>query len=862
MFFIKMKKIFSLLLLCCSVFSYAQTQNTIDSLENTLKTAKGDNKITTLQKLSVLYLNESPQKAFETAYKSFYYTSFSTNSTLLSDAYYTIGYLHSKTSSLDSAKFYFNKALQTSETNEQTAKVLDNLGIIYRELSNYDSSLVCHEQALKLEQVIGDREAISVCYKNIGNVHMQMAQYEDALEYYKLACEQRSTENDQKAIASLYNNMSNALVELNQYGDALSYLTQAVDLQAQIGDKADEAYTLNGIGNFYFRLKVYDKAQEYYTKALDLRLQVGDKNDIAASQFNIATVHRDLGNYREALKYYEQALELRKQTDNKEAQALIYNAIGGTYKNQKAYQKAIDNYFFALEINEKIGGKKNIASSYERLGMIYKDTCLYDKAANYYQKAIQEYLAIGDTLNVGRMYNFYGNLNKEKGDMTAAMQCYEKAMHFYQHNTLGLAYTTFNQGKITNSESHYTRALGFAEQCEEKTLVRDILFALYTLKKQQNNTEQSLSYYERFVALKDSIENDKNRERIAELEFESDIKVLEHENENQLLRLHEEELKNTQIHTLIGFLCLILLAILGFFIILYKQLSQKKNAFNLLTQKQLEVESAYSDVKKVNEALAHKNSQITDSLTYAKRIQKSILPSETDIATVFPQHFIYYLPKEIVSGDFYWFSQTDSYVFFAAIDCTGHGVPGACMSMVGNTLLNQIINESKITSPAEILNQLDSEVIKTLHQNGDNNSQEDGMAISLIRYDKSKSEIVFAGAGQKILIHQNNELQEYTTSLYSIGGMHAYKQTKNITFEEIVIPVETGATIYLYSDGYADQFGHEKNERFSSQKFKQMIADMQAMDMSEQFMNVSRTFDAWKGSEKQIDDILVVGLKL
>lgn len=858
-----MKKIISVLLLCCSVFAYAQTRHSIDSLENVLNKAKGDEKITTLQKLSILYLNESPQKAFEAARKVFYYTSFSTNTTLLSDAYYTIGYLHSKTSSLDSAKIYFNKALQTSETNEQTAKILDNLGTTYRELSKYDSSLVCHEQALKLEQILGDREAISICYKNIGNVHMQMARYEDALEYYKFSLEQRSEETDKKAIASLYNSMSNALVGLNKYGEALSYLTQAVDLQAQIGDKADEAYTLNGIGNFYFRLKVYDKAQEYYTKALDLRLQVGDKNDIAASQFNIATVHRDLGNYREALKYYSQALELRKQTDNKEAQALIYNAIGGTYKNQKAYQKAIDNYQLALEINEKIGSKKNIASSYERLGMIYKDTCLYDKAANYYQKATNEYLAIGDTLNVGRMYNFYGNLNKEKGDMAAAMQCYEKAMQFYKNNLLGKAYTTFNQGKITNSEPHYLRALEYAEQCEEKTLVRDILYALYTLKKQQNNKELSLAYFERYVALKDTIENDKNKERIAELEFESDIKVLEHANENQLLRLREEELKNSQTHIFIGFLCLILLAILAFSIIIYKQFAQKKNAFNLLSQKQLEVESAYSDVKKVNDVLAYKNSQITDSLTYAKRIQKSILPSETEIAGVFPQHFIYYLPKEIVSGDFYWFSEIDNYVFFAAVDCTGHGVPGACMSMVGNTLLNQIINENKITSPSEILNQLDTEVMKTLRQNEDNDSQEDGMAISLIRYDKSKSEIVFAGAGQKILVHNAKGLQEYVTSLYSIGGMHAYKQTKQMKFEETTISVEPDTSIYLYSDGFADQFGGgDKKERYSSQRFKQMIADMQSMDMAEQFMNASRTFDSWKGSEKQIDDILVVGLKL
>lgn len=857
-----MKKYLSILFIFISICSFAQTQQSIDSLESILKHAKGNEKIEALRQLALLYLNESPQKAFETAHKAYYYATFTDNATLLSDTYFTIGLLHAKTSALDSAKYYFNKAQKTSVTNEQTAKILDNFGMIYRDLSNYDSALICHNQALKLEQVLGDHEAVATCYKNIGNVYMQMAKYDDALEYFKLSLEQRDMQNEKKAIASLYNNMSNAYVGLNQYADALSYLTQAVDLQAQLGDKADEAYTLNGIGNFYFRLNVYDKAQEYYTKALELRQIVGDKNDIAASQFNIATVHRDLGNYREALKYYNQALELRKQTDNKEAQALILNAIGGTYKNQKMYAKAIENYEQALKINEKIGSKKTIASCYERLGMAYKDTTLYDKAIEFYEKAIKEYKSIGDSANVGRMYNFYGNLNKEKGNTKLAFECYEKAKNYFAKNSVGQGYALFNMGKLTQQESYFTSALELAKNCEEKTLERDVWFSLYNLKKQQNNSVAALQYYEQYVILKDSIENDKNRERIAELEFESDIKVLEHENENQTLKLREEELKNTQTHIFIIFLCLILVGIIGFSLLLYKQFTQKKKAYTLLSQKQAEVESAYSDVKEINDVLARKNTQIMDSLIYAKRIQKSILPLENEIESVFPEHFILYLPKEIVSGDFYWFSQIDKYVFFAVIDCTGHGVPGACMSMVGNTLLNQIVNEMHILSPAEILNQLDKEVMKTLRQDEGKDSQEDGMAISLVRYNPQTTELIFASAGQKILVHSNNTLEEFQSSPYSIGGMHAYKQTKSITFEECTIPIAKGDTIYLYTDGYLDQFGSEKNERFSSQRFVKMIADMQSLDMSEQFMNASRQLDSWKGNEKQIDDILVVGLKL
>ena len=852
-----------------SCFAFAESSKTIDSLETKLKKAKGTEKVEALSQISLLYLNESPKKAFDAGYKALYYATFMNSADLLAKSYFTLGLLHFRTSSFDSAQVYMNRALKVCETNSLTAEILDNLGVLYKDLSRYDSAIVYHNQALNLQQMMGNREAVAVCYKNIGNVYMQMAKYDDALDFYTQAYNEYTSSGDnKKSIATLYNSMSAAYVGITQYSKAFSYAMQAVDIQSEIGDKTGEAYTLNGIGNFYFRLHVYDKAQEYYTKSLELRMLLGDKNDIAASQFNIATVHRDLGNYKEALKYYQQALNFRRQTDNKEAQALILNALGGTYKNQKNYAKAIETYQSAMALNEKIGGRKNIASTYERLGMVYRDTLLYDKAAQYYAKAIEEYQAIGDSLNVGRMYNFYGNLNKDRGNVQGAKQCYESAIKFYRNNTLGIAYVNFNQGKLAEqigsnaTEEFYTSALQYAEKSKEKPLMRDVFYALYSYNKQKNQAAASLRYYERYVSLKDSIESDKNRERIAELEFENDIKLLEHVNENQKLKLQEDALESKQIHVFILFLSLLLLAITGFAFLLYRQYRQKKNAYALLVQKQTEVELAYGEVKVINATLHKKNKQIIDSLMYAKHIQKAMLPSNDELSSVFPKNFILYLPKEIVSGDFYWLSQVGDYVFFAVVDCTGHGVPGACMSMMGNTLLNQIVNESKIYEPSEILNHLDREVIKTLRQDEGNDTQEDGMAISLIRYDKNKSEIAFAGAGQKIIAFTNGEPQTVATSFCSIGGMHVFKQSKNITFEETTFTVAPGSTIYLFSDGYIDQFGSEKKQRFSTGRFTEMLTTMQPLDMPEQFLNISRQFDAWKGSEKQIDDILVVGIQL
>lgn len=868
----KRKSLLVILLAILSFGSFAQNEALIDSLKFVYARSKGNEKIVALTELSLLYFNESPENAFEAAYKAFYLATFTADPEMLSKAYFALGTLHYKTSSFDSAMCYMQNALKTTETNEESAVILDNLGMIYRDMNRYDSAIVSHNQALKMQQAMGNRDAVAACYKNIGNVYMQMAKYEDALNFFELSMKERAMEDDKKSIALLCNNISAAYVGLQKYSEALSYLTRAVNIQDEIGDKAGEAYTLNGIGNFYFRLKVYDKAQEYYTRSLEIRKKLGDKNDIAASQFNIATVHRDLENYREALKYYDLALKLREKTNNREGQALIYNAIGGAYKNQKMYDKAIENYEKALDINLKIGTPKSIASSYERLGMLCRDSLLvskssklYNQATLFYSKAVEVYKGIGDSVNVARMYNFWGNMEKDLGNVVAANNDYDLSRKFYGKSKLGLAYVTFNKGKLcqetknADAEKLLIEALNLAEQCEEKTLIRDVTFTLYQLKKQQKNLEQSLRYYEDYVEVKEELEADKNKERIAQMEFESDIKILENQNENQELKLREVEMKHSQIRNLIILLIIILLVISGFAFLLYRQFNQKKKAYGLLAQKQYEVESAYSDIKTVNDVLEKKNNQILDSLTYAKRLQKAILPTNEELAEVFPQNFIFYMPKEIVSGDFYWLSKMKQYTYFAVVDCTGHGVPGACMSMVGNTLLNNIINEKQIASPAEILKMLDAEIVKTLRQHEGEDSQEDGLAISLIRYDKKNSEIVFAGAGQTIMVVSDGDIQTVPSSLFSIGG--AALKESNETINEITIPVKKGTLVYLYSDGYLDQFSSEKNERFSSSRFEDMISEMQSMDMSEQYINLLRRLDAWKGTEKQLDDILVVGLK-
>ena len=265
----------------------------------------------------------------------------------------------------------------------------------------------------------------------------------------------------------------------------------------------------------------------------------------------------------------------------------------------------------------------------------------------------------------------------------------------------------------------------------------------------------------------------------------------------------------------------------------------------------------------INKELERKNAQITSSINYAKFIQESILPSDKILKNLFPESFILFKPKDIVSGDFYWFYKHEEKLFIIASDCTGHGVPGAFMAMIGNTLLNNIITEKKISCPALILEELNKDLKFTLNRNDSTNplSREDGMDISICVIDSSKKQIEAASANQKILIINNNEKNLIKGDLFSIGvGPFSRKESEKFTRH--TIKVEKGTTIYMFSDGFQDQFGGSQNMKFMSEKFITLLGNISSLNMHKQQELLETTFQKWKGCEKQIDDVLVIGIRV
>ena len=288
------------------------------------------------------------------------------------------------------------------------------------------------------------------------------------------------------------------------------------------------------------------------------------------------------------------------------------------------------------------------------------------------------------------------------------------------------------------------------------------------------------------------------------------------------------------------------------------------NRFIIKQKLNIKLGNANNELFQKNKLIEKQKEKIVSSIAYAQNIQKSILMEENEIKRILPDSFIYYLPKDIVSGDLYWCAEINNKIIIAAIDCTGHGVPGAFMSMIGNTLLNQIVIEKQITKPSEILQILNREIFDALHQDKEGALSDDGMDMALCCIDYNKNQIEYAGAQNPLFVLSENKLEMIKADIFSIGGA-GFKAKKEgsaqIEYTNHIIPLKKDMSIFLFSDGYMDQFGGSNGKKFGLQKFKELLTDNQHHTMQKQKELLAVTHEEWIGNSQQIDDILVIGVR-
>ena len=285
-----------------------------------------------------------------------------------------------------------------------------------------------------------------------------------------------------------------------------------------------------------------------------------------------------------------------------------------------------------------------------------------------------------------------------------------------------------------------------------------------------------------------------------------------------------------------------------------EQLHQKLERYSRDLEKTIEERTNEITVQK--EIIEAKNQSITESINYAKRIQDAALPRVEEIKRAIPESFIYFKPRDIVSGDFYWFTKVENKIVVTAADCTGHGVPGAFMSLIGNDLLNEIVSARGVLESDKILNELHDSVRKALRQ--EENKSRDGMDLALCVIDTETKKLQFSGAKNPLVYFKNGQMTVIKGDKYPIGGVQ-FQLDRNYTRHEI--DLSEPMMIYIFSDGYQDQFGGENSEKFMSKNFKALLKEIHEKPVEEQKQILDERFKAWKGDRSQIDDILVMGMR-
>jgi len=642
---------------------------------------------------------------------------------------------------------------------------------------------------------------------------------------------------------SLLNKLSAEYIKISSFDSALIYAEIALELSdkpgkfstpVQLALKKERtlAYILKGTA--FFRQGEFPKALDHYLKALKLSEELQDTMRIANLLGNVGNVYTMQNNLPKALDFYLKALKMDEELADESGMAKRFGGIGVVYANmgEKAkgtqadslYAKALDYYLKALKIAEKLGNKYYLQAWLGNIG-----TCYHKQTINS------------------------NNPSKKEGFKNKAMEYYSRALKISEELEDKVGITTWlgNMGslytdiqKYAEAEIYLLKALKMSKETggqNEESQFEEMISDLYA---KTNRHQLALEHYKKAMALKDTMFNETKEKDITRremnYEFEKKEAAAKAEQEKKEA-VQQSEARRQQIIT--WFTIAVAIAVALFALFIFRALRITQNQKKIITEK---------------------NTHITASINYAKRIQDAILPSKEEFDSCFTDHFTFFQPREIVSGDFYWLSSMNNKTIIAVADCTGHGVPGAFMSMIGNTLLNEIVNEKQIYQPAKILDQLNEGIVQALHQ--ESRSQDDGMDITVCLFEKDKNTITFAGANHSLYIVTDNVLEKYEGDFYAIGSMFGPKDSsgrkKDFSFSQQEIPLKKGSSVYFSTDGFADQVGGESGKKFLVKRFKELLVSSSSLSIKEQEQKIKRTFEDWKGNNAQLDDVLIVGMRI
>ncbi len=725
-----------------------------------------------------------------------------------------------KYSNPDSALFYYDKGiglaskLKIDSRTHLTRKAnsISEIGIELRKRSEYDKSLEYFEKSIAIFEGMGDTIKLSSCYQNIGNVYFNIGSFDLALELYFRALHTFESAGNMIGMADCYNNIGSVHKELGSLDKAIEFHKKSMTIFGELyelPDTADKLIITRGLSYAYN---------------------------------NLGIVYWYLESYKESIGYYVKSLELKERINDLQGVAQCFNNIAIVYASQGEFQKGVDNFGKSLEVYEQLNNPNGLAMVNGNIA--YLNILLAESAG--------------------------GEISK----------------HRYLQEAVKHGNKSFDLAKQIGALPMQIEAAGYLKNAYTK----------------QGNLGKALEFANMFIELQKDLFSKDKANALAETttKYEAEKKQLQIDNMEKEKELFKKRIYEQNL--IIFFTILTLVVLLAFTITIMRFLQQKRRANIVLAERneeilqqkeeitaqvdemqeqrskleesKKEIEELYLVTLEQKNTLERQKAKIDDSIRYANFIQSAVLP-DLDVTFVnrswgTESYFIMFRPKDVVSGDFYWATRINEWIIVAVVDCTGHGVPGAFMSMLGVSFLNEIVLKGDIIRPASILRTLRSYIIGALKQKDEWNSQRDGMDMSLISLNTKTKQCYWAGANSPLWIVRANQKvtgPDFTPHVEEVKpnpipvAVHVFMSE----FTDHMLQLNSGDKIYMFSDGYPDQFGGPEGKKFNMHKaFRKLIAQTSTLPMKEQGRVLENTFDNWVNSNgkeyEQIDDVTVLGI--
>ena len=597
-----------------------------------------------------------------------------------------------------------------------------------------------------------------------------------------------------------------------------------------------------------FPIKKFTKdEEEKIKKNLELIEKYQQENDFnEASRYlsETAFIYWEHNFFNEAIKYYEKAKTLSIELGNVSGATKISNNLGLIYSDLDENERALKNFKESLAYRLKLGDKQYIVNSLVNIGALLNRISRHEEAIEYLDKATQYALQLDD---LDRLKTIYGLLaeNYQKTGNT------QKMIEYYE------LYRRFTSKAMEASDRIRAESQLKLQLAEKENKIKQL-----ELEKKQNDL---IAAGERSNTLLDSL----NRKQLSYLFLEKEKQRAELEislansraRDAELEKENERTKRRNHTLTLISITSIIL--IITIFAIFTLVRTRKTNRTladknHIISEAQHEILAQKQELEITFNDLFAKNRNITASINYAKRIQQGMFNGYGSLADILPNSFILFLPRDVISGDFFWFTKINNLIIIACVDCTGHGVPGGLMSIMGIGFLNQIIKGEKVTDPSAILTKLNDRIYNSLNQESQDALQ-DGMDASIVTIDNAEKRLLFSGAKHDLISVDNlKKVERIKGDRYSIGGSMK-RQTKEYTTKEILL--DDPKSYYMSTDGYPDQFGGVHDRKLLLKNFRKLLALTSSASFKEQQEAILESLEAWKKGRQQTDDILVIGFK-